>query len=318
MAVNAIEVTLNQDVKALVPTAAINPRFLFWKLKGQGSDVLSFCNKIGATVDSIEMEYLMNFPISVPPLQEQAAIANYLDEKTARLDKLAADKQCLIELLKEERTAVIKHAVTHGIRQNVKTKPTGFEWLGDIPKHWTVKKAKYLLENFDNLRKPVNATDRGDVEKVYDYYGASGVIDKVGGYLFEGEFILLGEDGANLLARNSPLAFKASGKFWVNNHAHILKPFNGSLDYFMHLLESIDYTTWVTGSAQPKLTSERLMNIEILEPPLNEQQAIANFIDNQIERVDITTAQIQSEIALIQEYRDALICEVVTGKIKVI
>ena len=80
------------------------------------------------------------------------------------------------------------------------------------------------------------------MDKIYDYYGASGVIDQVDDYIFDGEYILLGEDGANLLARSSPLAFQARGKFWVNNHAHILRPKNGNIDYYTYLLESIDYT----------------------------------------------------------------------------
>jgi type I restriction enzyme S subunit len=106
-------------------------------------------------------------------------------------------------------------------------KSSGIAWLGDIPEHWSVKRIKYVFNFHDNQRIPLSTDERGKMlVKKYDYYGASGVIDKVENYIFDGVFILFGEDGANLLARNSPLAFKASGRFWVNNHAHILSPKN--------------------------------------------------------------------------------------------
>ena len=207
-------------------------------------------------------EEFFNIITIVPSIEEQTAIANFLDEKTAQIDKLITNKQKLIELLKEERTAVINQAVTRGIDPNVKLKSSGINWLGEIPEHWEMKKLKHVMNSLDHIRVPISADLRGG-EKNYDYYGASGVIDKVPDYLFDGDHILIGEDGANLLTRSTALAFKATGKFWVNNHAHILKPKFGNIDFYTYLLESIDYTIWVTGSAQPKLTAENLLNIKI-------------------------------------------------------
>ena len=317
VAINKVEVSLNQDMKAFEPKANLLSRFLFWKLKGQSSDILTLCNKIGATVDSIEMEDLFAFPFALPPISEQTAIADYLDEKTAQTDKLIAEKRRLIELLKEERLGVINQAVTRGINPHAKLKPSGIAWLGDIPEHWEVKKLKYVLDCFNTIRIPLNADERGSEAKIYDYYGASGVIDKVGSYLFDGEYILIGEDGANLLDRNSPLAFKATGKFWVNNHAHILKPISDDIDYFTYLLESIDYTIWISGSAQPKLTVERLLNVPLWFPQIEEQKQIVEFIETATGKIDATIATIEKEIGFLREYRTALISEVVTGKIKV-
>ena len=187
-------------------------------------------------------------------------------------------------------------------------------WLKQIPKHWKLKRVKHSLEFFDNIRKPLSSDERGKMQsKKYDYYGASGIIDKVDDYLFEGEYILLGEDGANLISRSSPLAFKACGQFWVNNHAHILKPIkSNNLDYFVHLLESIDYTVSVTGSAQPKLTQEALGNQFIIEPPANEQIIISEFINKNISQIDSLIEKKTQMIELLKEERAALINQAVT------
>ena len=108
----------------------------------------------------------------------------------------------------------------------------------------------------------------------YDYYGASGVIDKVEDYLFDDELLLIAEDGANLVLRNLPLAIIARGKFWVNNHAHTLKPKRGNLAYLAAVMERLNYLPWISGAAQPKLTQERLMSIAIVVPPREEQNRI--------------------------------------------
>ncbi|MBI5663475.1 MAG: restriction endonuclease subunit S [Nitrospirae bacterium] len=311
--------TLNSGVFVVRPERKeyVTP-FMYWALQSPVfSEYVNYTSK-GSTINHLYQETFFNLPFILPEIDEQPAIAHYLDERTAQIDTLIANKQKLIELLKEERTAIINQAVTKGINPKGKLKPSGIEWLGDIPEHWEVKKLKYVLDCFDSKRVPLNAAERGEVKNIYDYYGASGVIDKVGDYLFDGDFILIGEDGANLLTRSTALAFKATGKFWVNNHAHILKPKDGNIDYFTYLLESIDYAIWVSGSAQPKLTADNLMNITICEPPLLEQHTIAHHIGTHISRIDATISKIEKEIELLQEYRTALISEVVTGKVKVV
>ncbi len=147
--------------------------------------------------------------------------------------------------------------------------------------------------------------------------GASGVIDKVENYIFDEPLILIGEDGANLHLRSTPLAFKATGKYWVNNHAHVLKPKHGNIDYLTNMLESLDYTHYITGAAQPKLTSEHLMNITVIIPPSLEQAQIANFLDDKTQQIDELIATEQQKIELLKKYRQSLISEVVTGKIDV-
>ncbi|MCO5184292.1 MAG: restriction endonuclease subunit S [Anaerolineae bacterium] len=191
-------------------------------------------------------------------------------------------------------------------------KESGVEWIEKIPSHWTTTQVKRALEFLDHMRIPLSAEVRGTMtNKTYDYYGASGIIDKVDDYLFDESLILLGEDGANLINRSSPLAFLAHGKFWVNNHAHILRPRSGSLGYFVNLLESIDYVPYVSGSAQPKLTREALGAVRVVVPPREEQHSIAAFLDEKTEAIDALIAK-RRQIALLQEQRAALINQAVT------
>ena len=254
----------------------------------------------------------------MPPFREQTQIINFLDRKTGQIDELLRIKERRIELLHEQRAALINQAVTKGLDPNAKMKPSGVEWIGEIPKHWTISKVKHEFESLDNLRIPLNSETRGSMElKIYDYYGASSVIDKVENYIFDEPLILIGEDGANLYLRSTPLAFKATGKYWVNNHAHVLRPKHGNIDYLTNMLESLDYTHYITGAAQPKLTGENLMNITVIIPPLPEQTQIANFLDHKTEQIDELITTEQRKIELLKEYRQSLISEAVTGKIDV-
>lgn len=199
------------------------------------------------------------------------------------------------------------------MKQYNEYKDSGIEWLGQIPAHWEVVKLKYELNNLNHIRVPLSSTQRGDMKvKQYDYYGASGVIDKVDDYLFDGENILIGEDGANLLTRSKTLAFIAKGQYWVNNHAHILHPKKGCIKYFQALLESLDYTPLIVGSAQPKLTQDALMNIFIVVPPQKEQEKIAEFLDHQTQVIDALVAKKKALIEKLQLQRQAIINEAVT------
>lgn len=274
---------------------------------------------VGVSYPAINSSEIGTIKIPLPKKTEQTAIATYLDRKTAEIDALITDKKRLLELYEEEKTALINQAVTKGIDPDVPMKDSSIDWLGEIPAHWEVKRVKHVLKSLNSIRVPLSADERGKmVVREYDYYGASGVIDKVEDYLFDEPLLLIGEDGANLLTRNTRLSFIARGKFWVNNHAHILKPKFGLLEYYCELMELCDYSVWISGSAQPKLTSENLMNIQIIVPPIEEQEEIMNFLETESALIDAKKAKTEKLIDLLIEYRTALISEVVTGKVKVI
>ena len=151
----------------------------------------------------------------------------------------------------------------------------------DIPENWAWCRLGTLLINRDGERKPLSSSVRSKQnEKKYDYYGATGVIDKVDSYIFSEKLLLVGEDGANLLSKIKPNAFFAEGKYWVNNHAHILDATDKSLlDYVIVVINSISLDNYITGSAQPKLSQERLNKILLPLPPLSEQRRIVEKIE---------------------------------------
>jgi type I restriction enzyme S subunit len=154
-----------------------------------------------------------------------------------------------------------------------------------------------VVDNFDGKRIPLKSSDRDNLSKIYPYFGASGIIDHVDKYLFDGEYLLISEDGANLLSRTTPIAFVVNGKFWVNNHAHIVQGKEGVIinKYLEYYLNSKDISTYVTGSAQPKLNQEKLNSIPIPLPPLSTQKKIAAILD-------AADAYRQKTKALIEQY----------------
>jgi type I restriction enzyme S subunit len=292
-------------------------RFLRYGLLTRGFVSLVDSASYGVKMPRASWDFIGVCNLPVPPLPEQQAIADFLDAQTARLDALLAKRRALIEKLSEKRTALISRTVTRGLNPKAKLKPSGIEWLGDVPEHWTVLSLRYAFQNLDNRRIPVAGEDRATMEKTYPYYGASGIIDLVEDYIFSETLILVAEDGANLLSRSTPLAFLASGKYWVNNHAHILKPLGGDIRYWVAVLQTFEYTPLVTGAAQPKLTSERLGSIKLPKPPVAEQIAIAEFLDCETAKLDLMMAKVEAAIGKLQEYRTALITAAVTGKIDV-
>lgn len=192
-----------------------------------------------------------------------------------------------------------------------KMKDSGIAWIGEIPEDWEVKKLKYCVMLRNECRKPISAENR--VKGKYDYYGASGVIDKVDKYTIEDKVLLIAEDGANLISRNIPLIYKLDGKAWVNNHAHIMKVrVENDYDYMYYLLENIEYDQYVTGSAQPKLSQENLLKVTLACPLKLEQQKVANFLDEKSNQIDSITEKTSIQIKKLKEYKQALITETVT------
>ncbi|MFZ1269264.1 MAG: restriction endonuclease subunit S [Anaerolineae bacterium] len=151
---------------------------------------------------------------------------------------------------------------------------------------WCERPLGELAENLDSLRIPVKEADRRTGP--YPYYGASGIVDYVDSFLFDGEYLLIAEDGENLRTRNTPVAFLASGRFWVNNHAHIVRG-NSEADtrFLMYALTGADISGYLTGSTMPKLTQGNMNRIPILTPPLSEQRAIAHILGTLDDKIEL-------------------------------
>ena len=256
--------------------------------------------------------------VPVPPPDEQVAIVRFLDHANRKIDGFIRAKRKLIGLLNEQKQAIIHRAVTRGLHPDVPLKPSGIPWLGDIPMHWAISRVKNEFKCLNPQRIPLSSTQRGAMTaRLYDYYGASGIIDKVDDFIFDDELLLIAEDGANLVLRNLPLAIIAKGKFWVNNHAHILKPKRGNLEYLAGFMETLNYQPWISGAAQPKLTKDRIMGIAIAVAPVSEQAAIVDYFSEKTAPLRAAIARTEREIALMQEYRTRLTADLVTGKLDV-
>ena len=143
---------------------------------------------------------------------------------------------------------------------------------------WEQRKLGNIVDFLDGQRKPLKESER--TKGKYPYYGASGIIDYINDYLFDENLVLLSEDGANIIDRNYPVCFIATGKYWVNNHAHVLKVKTGVIDKFIcESLERLDYTKFNTGTAQPKLNQDICQKIVITIPNEDEQKCISEFLD---------------------------------------
>ena len=150
--------------------------------------------------------------------------------------------------------------------------------FGKFNNKWKKNKLDKVVDFFDNQRIPIDSGERK--AGPYPYYGASGIIDFVDGYIFNGEYVLLAEDGANIILRSSPIAYLTKGKFWLNNHAHIMKMKTGSNEFLIQLLEKQNYEKYNTGTAQPKLNGEVVKKITLHFPSDEEQSAIGSLFRN--------------------------------------
>ena len=200
-------------------------------------------------------------------LAEQRKIANFM----IALERRIVAQQSLVDNLKKYKRGVVKAIMTKQIRfvdKNGKPYP-----------EWSACTLQDAVDFLDGQRKPLESADRAKRQGKYPYYGASGIIDSIDDYIFDEPLILLGEDGANIINRSSPLCFIATGKYRVNNHAHVMRPHKGqNIRFLRELLESLDYTRYNTGTAQPKLNQEKCRTIPLSLPIYEEQCHIADFL----------------------------------------
>ena len=205
----------------------------------------------------LNQENLKNIVIPIPSLAKQQEIVSHLDTFTTLISNLENELDMRRKQYEHYRNQLLDFDGVEGV-----------EWktLGDV------------AINRDRMRKPITASKR--VAGIYPYYGASGIVDYVEGYIFDGNYLLISEDGANLIARSTPIAFPISGKTWVNNHAHVLEFNNLITQRLIEIyLNSIDLTKYISGGAQPKLNQENLNSILIPIPSLATQQEIVSKLD---------------------------------------
>ena len=290
----------------------------------------------GVTRFGIGKQAIDNSIFLTPPLEEQTAIAAHLDHKTTQIDNLISKKQKLIELLKDERTAIINQAVTKGLNPDAPMKDSGIEWLGEVPAHWEIKKLKYIAEinpsksAYIEFRKSDELVTFLPMEKVSENGKIQTDIQKPiielwnGFTCFEENDVIIAkitpcfENGKGALITNlgSNIGF-GSTEFHVIRHRCLTKEYLYYItrtDRFMKFGEAS-----MTGAAgQKRVPNEFIENYFICYPKdKNEQNKISSFINQKTTKIDQTTSKIEKQIDLLKEFRTAIISEVVTGKIDV-
>lgn len=298
-----------------------NKRYLMYYLRAAAYKDVFMSLSTGIRVRSCDLRWnkLSVFPFLIPDINEQDSIVTYIDSQIKRVDDIISEAKTSIEEYKSWKASLIFEAVTKGLNPDVEMKDSGVEWIGMMPTYWLLSRVKNETKNLDYLREPISAENRDNKLGLYDYYGASGVIDKIDNYNVDDTVLLIGEDGANLRMRNLPLVYRASGRFWVNNHAHILKVNEqNNYSYMAYLLEAGDYTTYITGAAQPKLSQFNLMRFPIPIAPRQEQDAIEEYLNKKTEEIESLIKEKESLIADLEAYKKSLIFEVVTGKRRVV
>lgn len=246
--------------------------------------------------------------LPVPSRAEQDAIVRYLDAATSKIDKAIAMQQKMIDLLNERKQIFIQNAVTKGLDDKVEMKDSGVEWIGMIPKHWEICPFKRLIKIKNGADyKKYEVQDNG-----YPVFGSGGVFAYSSKYAYDGESLLLGRKGTI----DKPMYFK--GKFWtVDTMFYGIPKDNADCKYLYYQALTIPFKLYATSTAIPSMTQTDLYNNPMCFPCKEEQKAIADYLDLALKPFDSAITNCQRQITLLQERKQIIINEVVTGKVKV-
>ena len=267
----------------------IDDNFLFYLMSS-----LDFHHfHIGGAQPLMTQDIIGSFEISLPPLEEQKRIADIL---SAIDDKIELNRRINANL-EQQAQALYK------------------SWFVDNKKDdWEKKRLDDIISIYDSQRKPLSGQQREKMEKIYPYYGAASLMDYVDNYLFDGIYLLLGEDGTVSDSEGFPMLQYVWGKFWVNNHAHILQGKNGFTTESLYiLLKQTNVSSIVTGAVQPKISQTNLKSVPITMPPINLLNQYNNIIKPIFNQIRINHNQIQQLSTL----RDTLLPKLMSGEIKV-
>ena len=308
VAILGVPATTNQACACAVCNQSLLYMYLFYYCISQ-KNVFIEKGKGGAQ-PNISQIILKQHPIPLPPLSEQQRIVERIEELFAKLDEAKERLQEVADSFAVRKAAILHKAFTGELTKQWRREN------GVSDESWEEKKLVEITVNHDSQRIPLSKSQRENMSHIYDYYGASGIIDKVDDYIFEGKKLLIGEDGANLVTRSKDIAFIADGKYWVNNHAHILDVKDTVLImYFCHYINNMDLIPYVTGSAQPKLTQAKMNNIKILLPSLPEQHEIVRLIDDLLERERSAQQAAEQALASIDLMKKSILARAFRGEL---
>ena len=303
------EVYLNTFCKGFrITDSDVAPLFLNYLLNGKVYRELLSIEGNGYTRINLRQDRVNEFIVLLPPLQEQQQIVTYLDQKTTLIDQIISNSEKKIELLKEQRTSTINHSVTKGLNPKVKMKDSGVEWIGEIPERWERRK----LKRFALICNGSDFKEHQLEEGGYPVFGTGGEFARSSRFIYNQTSVLLGRKGTI----NKPQII--SEPFWTSDTVYYTKIFESvSPQYFYYLVCQIPFDQFVYGSAIPSMTKSVYDEMDFPYPPLQEQEQIVTYLDQKTKEIDDLISSEQKRIQLMKEYRQSLISEVVTGKIKV-
>ena len=300
--------TTNQQINSAIPK--INSLCLYYYLCTENfvQDLLSMAS--ATTIAIVNKSKMESCAFPLPPLSEQQRIVERIEELLAKLDEAKERLQEVADSFAVRKAAILHNAFTGELTKQWRREN------GVSDESWEEKKLSEITENQDSKRIPLSKSQRDNMNRIYDYYGASGIIDKVDDYIFEGKKLLIGEDGANLVTRSKDIAFIADGKYWVNNHAHILDVKDTVLlMYLCNYINNMDLIPYVTGSAQPKLTQAKMNNIKIFLPTLPEQHEIVRLIDDLLARERAAQQAAEQALASIDLMKKSILARAFRGEL---
>lgn len=251
---------------------------------------------------------LGNHLMCFPPTFEQRAIVSYIDHKVGKIDALISEKEKMVEDLKAYRSSLITETVTKGLNKDVKMKDSGVEWIGKMPQNWKLLKLKRIV----NLKSGTSLTsDRILDEGKYQVFGGNGPRGYIDDYTNEGNFVLIGRQGA--LCGNINYA---NGKFWATEHAIICYPLK-EIDtiWLGETLRAMNLNQYSISAAQPGLAVERINELLIPTPSISEQKEISSYLKLKITQIESAISEQEHQLSDLKSYKSSLITEAVTGKI---
>lgn len=308
--------------------------FLLYLVLSDGFIKLVDASTQGSKMPRADWEFISNIEVAFPPLPEQRAIAAFLDERTARIDGLVERKRRLVQLLKEKRQALITCAVTRGLDANVKLKPSGVPWLGDVPEGWEVKRMAYLgrfgkgrgIARADITDEGVPAVLYGDLYTRYDHKAevlvkhttpevAEGAVE-----IKRGDLLLTGS-GETKEDIGKCIVYLGNEKAFAGGDVIILRQDKADSEFLSFVLNCgyvvAQKTMMAKGDIVVHIYSSDLRNVILSLPPLTEQVAIVSFLNKRTAQIDLLITKVEKAIERLREYRTALISAAVTGKVKV-
>lgn len=308
------ETTVVSTGFAVIRPRKVKPMYLAYALRESSFVESIVARSTGVSYPAVNASEIGCITIPLPAPTEQRAIAAFLDRETGKIDRLVAKNLELIEKLKEERAALISRTVTRGLNPAVRLKPSGVEWMGEVPENWQVKKLRYLCRVQTGGRDTVDALDDGR----YPFYVRSQTIERIDSFSANCEAVLTAGDGVGV---GKVFHYHAGGPFDFHQRVYMLNDFKlvTGRSLFMFLREFF-YRVALEGNAKSTVDSLRMplflgFIIPIPSPP--EQLAIADFLDRETAKIDQLVAKVDEAIERLQEYRTALITAAVTGKIDV-